>query len=161
MAFTLQPLEGTADQAITITLASLAAGSYRQSTAIDNTSTLFTDVGIRFQFKNTSTPTAGGFWQVYAYGSTGGTAYSSNATGTDGAYTIDVAGNPTIIASVAVPASATPIVYSPLIYVAQAMQWAAMPAKWGIIVFNGTSTAGDATEGNFVKVYQGVNIRGV
>ena len=81
-------LYGTNNQAITITLASLANVAYRESTAVDNGTDLFVDVLIGGKITTGTSPTADREIVFYAYGSVdGGTYYSGGVTGSDAGYT--------------------------------------------------------------------------
>lgn len=144
---------GTNGQAITITLASLANTSLQQSTSIDNTINLHNDALVELAIKTgASGVSATGYLDVYAYGTANnGTNYSGGATGTDGAFTGTL--NIKRIGRIAAVANAT--TYTDVFAVAPAFS-GVLPQKWGIIVENQTGAALDATEGNHLKVYQGV-----
>ena len=83
----IQTKYGTSNQAITITVASLADGSMRESTAIDNSSNLHMDAYVGGKITTGTSPTADTTIAFYAYGSVdGGTFYSGGATGSDAAF---------------------------------------------------------------------------
>jgi hypothetical protein len=89
---------GTSNQAITITINSLASSATagRASTAVDNSSNLFLDalVTVKISFPNLAVANDQAVY-VYAYGtSDGGTTYTGAITGTDAAYTMD---DPTVL----------------------------------------------------------------
>ena len=78
--------------AATITLdltanSGLSDGTWRASTAVDNTSNLYMDatVGGSIQVSGTA-PTAGGTIDIYLYASYDGTNYTGGASGTDADY---------------------------------------------------------------------------
>ena len=157
MATTLQSKYGTEKQAITVTLASLANNGARASTVVDNTSNLFLDALVQLQLKSgASGVSATGYVQVYAYGTVDAadSLYPEGATGTDGGVTLTVPTNLKLIGIINMVANATT-------YVSEPMSVAAtfggiLPEKWGIVVVNQSGAALDATEGNHLKYYQGV-----
>ncbi len=142
---------GTSNQAITITLTSLADDGVRASTAVDNSSNLFLDalVQLKIHTGNVGAPAGDKNVLVYAYGTAdGGTTYSGGATGTDAAYS-GVAGqlitNCPLLGIVSVDAQ-NETFESDVFSVASAFG-GVMPDHWGIIVKNqvgqtlGTSSA--------------------
>lgn len=157
MAGTITTSYGTNGQAITVTLASLASGSARASTAISNTSTLYTDTLVSIKVKTASGAPAGQkSVNIYAYATTdGGTTYTEGATGTDAAITLTSPTNAIFIGSISCPAASTTYAGGPW-SIATAFG-GTLPAGWGIIVENQTGVALDSTEGNMTKTYQGVS----
>ena len=155
MATDLKAKFGTSNQSITITLASLGSGSSRASTVIDNSSNVFLDALVFLNIKSgASGVSSTGYCSVYAYGtSDGGTNYTENASGSDAAITLTAPTNLRLIGVVNVVANATTYKAGPF-SVAQA--FGVLPEKWGIVVTNGSGAALDATEGNHLKIYQGV-----
>lgn len=147
---------GTNGQLITVTLASLASGSARASTAVDNTTNLFIDALVQVQIKSGAASTvATGYVNIWAYGTTdGGTTYTEGATGTDAAITLTSPSNLKLIGVVNVVANATTYKSSPF-SVAQAFG-GILPQKWGIVIENQSGGSLDSTEGNFIKEYQGI-----
>lgn len=147
---------GTSNQSITLTLASLANGSSRASTAVDNTTNLFLDALVFLNIKSASASTSStGYCAVYAYGtSDGGTNYTEGATGTDAALTLVSPTNLKMLGIINVVANSTTYKAGPF-SVAQAFG-GQLPDHWGIVVTNSTGAALDATEGSHLKVYQGV-----
>jgi hypothetical protein len=146
---------GTANQALTITIASLANGSSRQSTVVDNGTNLFTDALVAVKIRTgASGTTATGVVVVYAFGTVDGSTYSENAGASDAAITLTSNPNVRIIGIVNCVANSTTY-YSPVFSVASAFG-GVMPSKWGIIITNGTGGALDATGGNHSAIYQGV-----
>lgn len=147
---------GTANQTITITLASLANNGARESTAIDNTSNLFLDAQVGGKVKSGASGTlATGQVNVYAYGSAdGGTTYSDSATGSDAAITLTVPPNARLIGMINVVANATTYEFGP--FSVAAAFGGVLPAFWGIIIENKTGGTLDATGGNHNVHYQGV-----
>lgn len=156
MANPVQPLYGASNQAITITLASLASGSARASLAIDNTTNKFKDAPVFLKIK-TGTIVGVSFINVYAYGTCdGGTTYTDGATGADAALTLVSPPNLRPLGVINAPASNTTYYAGPF------SPWLAfgcsnLPDHWGIVIENKTGGAFDATEANHAKSYQGTN----
>lgn len=151
-------LYGTDAQAITCTLASLGAGSSRESTAVDNTTNLYRDALVMVKVKNhaTSAPTGDKAVYVYVYGTvdTAGPTYSDAATGTDAAITPD---SPTHLKPLGV------LQFTAAAQTKKGGPWSVaaafggrLPEKWGLVITNATGFTLDATEGNFSKLYQGI-----
>lgn len=139
---------------VTVTLGGLTSGSWRQSTFVDNSIKLYIDV--KFILKVKTGATAAGTVDVWLYMSAdGGTTFSDGATGVDGTFTPTSNGaNLAFLGSVATPTATTT-------YVGPAMDLAAafggsMPQQWGLAIHNTNGGALDATEGNFLKSYQGI-----
>lgn len=140
---------------ITITLASLASGSARQSTALDFTSSLYLDAFIAISPKLASgTPSGDKCVRVWLGGSIdGGTTYTGGATGSDAAYTLATASPLQLLFSIYFTAGGVAIPGGPM-----AIGWAfgnRLPPKAVVIVENATGVALDSTEGNHVKTVQG------
>jgi hypothetical protein len=149
---------GTSGQAITCTLASLASGSSRASTAVDNTSNLFLDAMVQIGIK-TGTISGTAYVAIYAYGTAnGGTNYIEGVSGTDAGITLTSPTNLKLVGILNTPASTT--TYHGMFSVAAAFG-GQLPSSWGIVVQNNTGGALDATEGNHLKVYQGLYSQGV
>ncbi len=151
---------GTSNQAITVTLASLANNGARASTAIDNTTNLFLDALLFLTIKSGAASTATtGSVNVWAYASSdGGTNYTEGATGTDAALTLVSPTNLRFVGAVNVVANATSYKAGPF---SIASAFGVMPDHWGIVIENKTGGALDATEGNHLKIYQGVQAQSV
>lgn len=145
---------GSNGQAITITLANLANGNARSSLAIDNTTNLFLDALVQLKIKSGSGVSSTGYVNVYAYGTAdGGTDYPEGA-GTDTGVTLTSPPNVRLIGVLNVVASTTSYVSEPM-SVAAAFG-GVLPDHWGIAIENQSGAAFDATEGNHLKVYQGL-----
>jgi hypothetical protein len=155
---TIAPLYGTNNQALTITLASLASAAVRGSTAVNNSTTLYEDVLLFFKFETATTGTsATGYINVYAYGSVdGGATYTESFGGTDGAATLATPPNATLIAQVNANANATIYRAGP-VSLARLLGVDRIPQYWGVFVQNETGAALNATAGNQAVTYQGVN----
>jgi hypothetical protein len=161
MSTTFKPLYGSNNQALTITLASLAASPTvgRESTAVDNGAGLFLDALV---FLLVEVGTLSGNKQVllYAYGTAdGGTNYTEGCTGSDAAHTRQ---DPTILRPLAIIATPTnSVIYRAGPFSIAAAFGGIMPEKWGIVVFNDTGAAFSATAGNNKAFYQGQQVQGV
>ena len=147
---------GSNGQSITVTLASLADGSARASTALDNSSDTFIDVLVSLSLKTgASGVSSAGYVNVYAYGSVdGGTTYTETASGTDAALTLTVPTNLKLVGRISAVANATTYKSGPF-SVAGAFG-GSLPEFWGIVIENKTGAGLDSTEGNHSKKYQGV-----
>lgn len=152
----IQTQYGTSNQVITITLASLASGSSRQSAVVDNTANLFLDVLFQLVLKTgAASVVATGYVNIWVYGTTdNGTTYGDGATGSDAAFTATVPSNLRLLGSMNTVANATTYKSNPM-SVAAAFG-GVLPQKWGIVVENQSGGAFDATGGNFDPQYQGV-----
>lgn len=146
---------GTSNQAITVSIASLANNGARQSDVVDNTTLLFLDALVSLKVKSPASSTdAAGYINVYAYGTVDGTTYSDSASGSDAAFTPTSPPNLKLIGVANVNVNATTYRIGPF-SVAGAFG-GILPAKWGIVVENKTGGTLDSTEGNHDKRYQGV-----
>lgn len=146
---------GTASQGITITLASLATGSARQSTSIDNTSNLFLDALVYLAIPIVAgTPGADKAIYVYAFGSEDGTNYTDNAGASDAAITLRAPTNLKYVDTIATPDSGA-LTYKWVGTIAKAFG-GILPPKWGIVILNKTNLSFNATEGNLIKEYRGL-----
>ena|ERR1700674_2481672 len=152
---TVESLYGSNGQAITCTLASLVTGAARSALAVDNTSNLYLDVLVQLTIKSGASGTlASGYVNVYAGGTVdGGTTYTEGG-GADAAITLVSPTNLKLIGRLNVVANAT-------VYKGQPMSVAAafggvMPDHWFTVFENQTGGTLDSTEGNHLKLYQGV-----
>lgn len=124
--------------AFTITLNSLANGSARESTAIDNTSNLYLDAHVRVSI---SAGSVAGAPQVlvYAYGSEDGSTFPDTTAGTDGAVTLE---SPTVLRLAGViPTPTSTKVYESDVFSIARLYGGVLPRKWGIVVLNSTGAA--------------------
>lgn len=144
---------------ITCTLASLASGSARASTAVDNTTNLDLDAHVFIGIK-TGTISGTAYVNVYAYGTAdGGTTYTESATGSDAALTLVSPTNLRFLGVVNTPSSTTTYYAGP--FSVAACFGGILPEKWGIVIENKTGGALDSTEGNHKKIYARVQSQGV
>jgi len=144
---------GTSGQTLTISMAGVVANAGRESTAVDNSTNKWVDAQLVVKIKTGGSGTsATGMVNIYAYGSVdGGSTYSGNATGTDGACTPT---NMVQIGSIAVSANATE--YKSAVLSVAAAFGGSLPERWGIAILNLTGATLDATGGNFFAKWQGV-----
>jgi len=145
---------GSSGQAITVTLASLANQTARESAAIDNSSNLFLGALVQLGIKTGASVSGDKCVYVYAYGSAdGGGIYSGNASGQDAIFGGNI-NNLKLMGVIDTPKAATTYESHPM-NVANAFG-GIMPEKWGIVIYNKTGNALDSSEASFTKVYQGV-----
>jgi hypothetical protein len=123
---------------LTITLASLASGSGRASTAVDNTSDLYISADVRVKV-TTSGTSATGYVSVYLLRSEDGTSYDDAFAGSDAAYTPV---NALLLGTVLTPATST---YHKTFDTAEL--GLTLPAKWAIGIVNSSGNALSATAG--------------
>jgi hypothetical protein len=148
---------GTSNQALTITLASLAASATvgRASTAVDNSTNLYLDALVTAILES---GTVSGNKQALLYGyasNDGGASYSEGATGTDAAFTRNDPTNLKLVGVIEMPANAT--VYRATFSLARAFD-GTMPERWGVALFNDSGVALSSTAGNNKVIYQGVKL---
>lgn len=143
-----------ADTTITITLASLANSSYRESNAIDNSSDKFLDVILSLTIKSgASAPSGEKVLKVFFYASEDGTNLTDNATGSDASITPRSPTNLLGPMYIQTPTAAvTYIVNTPIAQFFGGV----IPPKWGIVIQNAVGAALDTTGGNHVVKYRGV-----
>ena len=155
---TIKPLYGSSGQTITITLASLTTGSSRASTAVSNTTNLYEDALLFIKLTTAATGVAAtGYVNVYGYGSVdGGTTYPEAITGTDAAATLTVPPNLVLLAQINANTSAATKTYGPFSFCRQ-YGLDKLPAQWGVVIQNETGATFNATAGNFLVEYQGIN----
>jgi hypothetical protein len=134
--------------ALTITLASLANAAYRESTEVDNSTTLAVDGILHGVITAGTSPTTGNTITVYVAGSDGTSTRVGNLTGTDSSIT--PAGEQTQfeIARI-IPVDATSNhAYEFFVGSIASLFGGVMPKKFSVIVLNSTGVALNATGGN-------------
>lgn len=129
----------------TITLASLANGSGRATTAIDNSTGLYLSADIRVKV-TTSGTSATGYVSVYLIRSEDGTNYDDSFAGSDAAYTPV---NAILLGTINTPATAA---YVKTFDTAE--MGLTLPAKWAIGIVNSSGNALTATAGNHSVTYR-------
>ena len=132
---------GSANQAITITLNSLASDAKRESATVDNSASCFADALVQVQIATNTGADSSGDKSVYlyAYGtSDNGTTYSANASGNDAAFGTDPQqlNNCHLIGTIYAPTQ-NKVYKSDLMSIATAFG-GLLPQRWGIIVHNKT-----------------------
>ncbi len=149
---------GAAGTAITLTLTSLANGSWRQSTAVDNTANLYLDVLVGGSVQTGTTPTADATIDIYAYGQYDGSGeYTAGASGSDAAYTAD--GEETLlryVTSIIVDATSDQDYEWGPVAIASCFG-GVMPQRWGLVVENNTGASLNATGTNNETLYTGID----
>lgn len=151
---TIKALYGS-EQTFTITLAGLTNGSARQTTEIDNSSNLYLDALVQFQIKTGSGAGAGSFVEIRAYASAdNGTTRTENAGASDAAITLTSPENTPLVDIINTPAATTTYKGNPA-SVAKAFG-GVLPKKWGIIIVNRSASTLSATEGDHLKLWQGI-----
>jgi hypothetical protein len=136
---------------ITWTGTSLANGSGRESTVIDNTTNRYRDARVRVQTKGQSGGT--GYVDVYVYTALGDTTYTDAATGSDAAFTAAGRRNSRYLGSIKMNADTSAVQGEFQL----SDIFPTMPSKWGLIVINSSGAALSATGGDHVVEYEGVN----
>lgn len=133
--------KNVAQAGFTITLASLANGSARQSTLLDNSTTDYPSALVHIKIKsNASTPTAGTVYEVYLLRSDG--AIADDAAGaSDAAITIE---NAPLLGTIVATATANKLFYG----VFDTSPLGPLGPTWGIAIKNSTGQALHATEGD-------------
>lgn len=135
---------------ITCTLTSLANGSARESTVVDNTTNLYKDALVRVKTNGQASGTAA--VRIFAYAALGDTDYTDLATGSDAAFTAGFR-NVAFLGAVQMNA-ATGVVAGP--FSVAAAFGGILPSKWGLIFLNNSGAALSATAGHHVIEYEGV-----
>lgn len=130
----------------TITLASLADGSARQSDIITNTNERPAAIVYLDIESGGTAPTAGALYEVYLLRGDGTGANTDGAGASDAAITIE---NAQLLGTIVVTATANKQ------FRAEFDTWPLGPLglKWGIAVKNSSGQALNATEANHVKAY--------
>jgi hypothetical protein len=132
--------------ALTMSLASLANGSGRACTAVDNSSASGISADIYLKIKTgASGVVATGYLDIYLIRSEDGTTYDDSFAGTDGAFTPVNATKIGIITAVANATTYVAVINTQVI--------GDLPRKFSIAVVNNTGAALDSTEGNHAKSY--------
>lgn len=125
----------------TITLASLASGSARQSTLLDNSSSDYPAAIIYLKITSGSVaPTAGSIYEVYLIRGDG-TLRDDNAGATDAAITIE---NAPLLGTIVLTATTSKAFYG----VFDTSSLGPLGPEWGIAVKNSSGQTLNTTEGN-------------
>lgn len=146
---------GTSTQ-MTITLASLANASLRESDAVDNSTDLFLDALVGGKITTGTSPTANRTIVIYAYGSVdGGTTFTGGAGGSDAAYSDGEQVNMRVLAVISTDNTSDRTYEFGPVSVARVFG-GHLPEHWGIVVENNTGASLNATGSNHEIRYQGV-----
>lgn len=143
-------IKNIADATFTITLASLADASARQSTLIDNSTNDYPAAIVHLKLKSSgSAPTAGKVYEVYLIrgDDPASSNYRSDGAGaSDAAITIE---NAQLLGTIVVTATTNKLFYG------EFDTWPLGPLgpEWGIAVKNSSGQALHATEGDMYKGY--------
>jgi hypothetical protein len=153
MAGTILNKYGTSNQSVTCTITSLATAGQRGSTAVDNSTNLFTDALVMVQAKTAASSTSStGFVDVYAFACVdGGTIFSGGASGADGAFSGPL---PSLVRLGRLPTVANSTVYDGGPWSVASAFGGSLPQKWGVVVDNESGATLDASTGEVI--YQGV-----
>lgn len=138
-----------ASATMTCTLTSLAAGTARLATAIDNTTTLALDALCSFEFELNAAPAINGFFRFWVYASEDGTNYTDAASAIDSAYTFLNPTNLRILGIHNAP-NVVGLVYQTHAYSVAKTCGGVMPRRWGVVVENVTSVPLTAVAGDHV-----------
>lgn len=141
---------------VTVSIASLADHTERQSDVIDNSTNLYLDAHVQLKVKTGSSVSGDKAVYVYAYGTTdsSGLGYSGGASGSDSTFSGTLE-NTRLIGVISTVSSGTS--YESDIMSVAAGFGGTLPSKWGIIVENRSGSALDSTESNHVKKYVGIS----
>lgn len=135
--------------AMTCTLTSLGSGNARESTVVDETSSLAVDEIISVE-ANGSAAGNTGLVDIYVYVEAGASAYTDGATGSDAAFTAANRKNSRYLGSLLM--NGTTGVKGGGWSVAEAFG-GVLPRKWGLIFINNSGASLSSTGGDF-SVYR-------
>jgi hypothetical protein len=156
----VEPVYGSGGVPITITLASLADGSAREATAVDNSTDLFLDALVTLKTK-TGPGTIGSDPYLYLYvigTDDSGTTWPDPATGADAAITPTLNTKARLLGAVNLAAVTTAYIAGPFSVLA-AFGGVAIPKKWSIVAVNSCGVALSSTAGDHVLSYQGQQLQ--
>jgi hypothetical protein len=149
-------MDYSAAQTVTITMTSLANAAYRQSSVVDNTTNKFVDALLGGIVQVGTSPTSGGTFNVFVYGTYDGTNYTAGCSGSDAAYTADGEEDELrFLTSITVDTTTDQdYVFGP-VSVAQVFG-GVLPPKWGVVVRNTTGVTTNATGTNNEIQFTGI-----
>lgn len=142
-----------AKASFTMTLASLTAGSARQSTMVTNDTagtSRYPAAIVMFRIESGTAPAAGNIYSIFllrADAASGATYFTDNAGTSDAAITIE---NATLLGTIIVTATANKNFYGDF----DTAPLGPLSTQWGCAVRNDTGQSLNATEGNHIKQYQ-------
>lgn len=144
---TQNPAYGTR-AALTCTLASLANGSYREATEVDNSSTLADDYVLAGKITTGTSPTASTSITVYVSGSDGTSARPGNLSGSDAGVTTSGEQTQWRVACVIPTDNTSNHTYEFYVPSIAACFDGLMPKKFSVVVLNSSGVALNSTAGN-------------
>jgi hypothetical protein len=154
-------------QSLTITPASLASAGWRMSDAVDNNATNnYIDCHVGGLIR-VGTLAATGYLAIYAYGTYDGTEYTAGLNGAaDATITWGTTGRSGLLSYLNLPllglvtTDATDdddyVTWGP--YSVAGAFGILMPRKWGIVIYNGTGAALQATQTSSEAQYTGITL---
>lgn len=150
---------GDSNQDCQCTLTSLASAAAKSGAVQDNTANQFIDALVGGKITNSgSTPVAGAYANVYAYGTVNDSAaaptYTEGATGSDTTITLTSPTNLRLIGVINMPTCAATYKFGPF-SVAMAFG-GVLPRKWGVVVENKTGQGLSSSATDHDVRYQGV-----
>lgn len=158
--------EYTAISAPTFTLASLAASSTlvagRESAAVDNSTTRYTDCAVRLRTRTGTSPTAGVI-ELWCIPSIDNSTWPDVFDGTDSAETVtsrDILFNSGRLIAITATDTTTGRDYE-LLCPSMRDVFGILPQRWVFFVTHSTVAALDSTGGNHVLVLNGYNLTDV
>lgn len=146
--------------AVTISLASLSDGAYRQSASRDNdagASDRFNDISVGGKIRTGSVaPDVGSLITILAYGRNRDGGFTAGASGSDAAYTADGEEDELkFLDSITVDGdTATDYEFGPVSLAA--VFGGVVPEQWGIVVLNETGQDLDSTGGSHIVEGKGI-----
>lgn len=155
--------------AITFSLGSLASTTAdppvgRESNEVDNSSNLYEDALLYFEVKGGTTPTVSKTGSLYVWGADydGSTVKRpAGITGSDAGLTLTSAGAQgtllKLIASFIFNATTGTVYKQGALSVCQALGVPVLPIRWGLFFHHDSVAALDATGGNHIFRYTGIN----
>lgn len=139
---------------IPLTLASLTHNIARQSGAVSNETDRYTDVHVGGKVTTGTSPTAGSPITIFLYASWDGVRFTGSVGGLEGGFN----GNGTrvpVAHTIRVDATSNKTYeWGPISLKKFFKQ---MPRKWGVVIYNGTGVALNATAGNHEVKATGIN----
>lgn len=138
---------------LTITLASLGNGAYRESTEVDNSTDKAVDGILHGKITTGTSPTSGSSIAVYVAGSDGAGARMGNMTGVDSAITPAGEQAQFEIARIIPVDATTNHTFEFFVGSIAALFGGVMPKKFSVIVLNSSGVALHSTGGNHEIYY--------
>lgn len=143
-------------QTMTCTLTSLATGSARAATPIDNSANRYRDAHVRLQTTVGSGTSSSSTVELWVWGSNTSGNRPDNAPSADGAITPVVPKNSAFLGQINCPTASTAYV-SNVFSVCAALGLRSLPLYWGVYVVNRSGGTLSSTAGNHVLTWVGEN----